>query len=137
MTLCGDVLPRQDRVTERHLSLIRQGRQKGFTAGDYHAVFAAVAESGFLQGSNGKWRASFEWLITPENMRKVLDGNYRDYSPPAKASPTPSVEGGNTQNSSFDTDEFFEAALRRSYEEMKAYAASQNLPFPPSRAEYP
>ncbi len=117
--ICGGVLPRQDTVTEKQLELIRQGALSGLTMADYRAVFAAVAESWFLKGSNGKWCATFGWLITPEKARKVLSGAYRDYCAPKKEEAPPS---------SFDTDEFFEAALRRSFEEMEKYNKDYTQP---------
>lgn len=117
--ICGDVLPRQDAVTAQQLDLIRQGTLMGLRMKDYRAVFAAVGESGFLKGSGGKWRATFGWLITPEKAKKVLTGAYRDYCAPKKEE---------ASSSSFDTDEFFEAALRKSFEEMEKYNKDYTQP---------
>ena len=41
-------------------------------------LFTAAESSSFLKGSSGKWSATFDWLINPNNMAKVLEGNYRD-----------------------------------------------------------
>ena len=47
--------------------------------------FEYVFQSDFLIGKTGKWSANLEWLIRPENMVKVLNGNYHgrnsDYIP--------------------------------------------------------
>ena len=62
--------------------------------------------SDFLQGKKGRgWRASFDWLMNPQNFAKVMGGTYDDPAPKA-VQPM-----GN-----FDTDDFFEAAMVRSYE---------------------
>lgn len=36
-------------------------------------------ESEFLKGKNERhWTATFDWLMKPNNMTKVLEGNYRN-----------------------------------------------------------
>ena len=30
----------------------------------------------FLRGDNGGWKANFDWLMNPDNITKVLEGNY-------------------------------------------------------------
>lgn len=45
------------------------------------AVLAAVrnvGESDFLMGRIGKFQATFDWFIRPNNFQKVLEGNYRN-----------------------------------------------------------
>ncbi len=68
-----------------------------------------ASKSEFLKGKNANgWVAHFDWLIKPENIAKVLNGNYNElYS----ASP-PIAE----TLSSFDGDEFVNAALSRGFE---------------------
>lgn len=40
-------------------------------------VFKSVGQSDFLCGLNStQWRASFDWIIKPENRLKILEGNY-------------------------------------------------------------
>ncbi|MBE6598721.1 MAG: DUF4373 domain-containing protein [Ruminococcaceae bacterium] len=114
--ICGGVLSPQPKVTDKQLDLIRMGTLGGYRMADYRAVFEAVGESSFLRGSNGKWRATFEWFITPEKMKKVLDGRYRDYA--RQKYPAKSGAKDAERNGSFDTDEFFEAALAVSYRNM-------------------
>ena len=118
--ICGSVLPAQEKVTDKQLSLIRKGTLGGYRMADYTAVFDAVLESGFLKGSNGKWRAAFQWLITPEKMAKVLAGEYRDFAAPGELhttqkKPATGCTAAVEENSSYDTDEFFNAALRGAY----------------------
>lgn len=44
------------------------------------AIFSAIDKTGksdFMNGQNNKgWRASFDWIMRPENFVKVLEGNY-------------------------------------------------------------
>lgn len=40
-------------------------------------VFRKAEGSAFLRGENSRgWKATFDWLTDPDNMQKVLDGNY-------------------------------------------------------------
>ena len=75
----------------------------GYDYEDYRRLFETANECDFLKGKGGRgWKASLEWLI--EHMYEVTSGKYRAWDKPAE-----------NASSSFDTDEFFEAALRRSY----------------------
>ncbi len=61
--------------------------------------FTYAQRSQFLRNGKNGWRPNFEWMINPDNMSKILDGNY-----------------GGTQESD-DPDywqSFFEAAVRHS-----------------------
>jgi phosphopantetheinyl transferase (holo-ACP synthase) len=67
-----------------------------------------ASQSEFLNGCNQNgWVASFDWLIKPENIAKVLNGNYDGlyFKPPSCDT-----------ESSFISDEFIEAALSRGFE---------------------
>ena len=35
-----------------------------------------VEKSDFLSGRSGKWRATFDWIVTPSNAVKIIEGNY-------------------------------------------------------------
>lgn len=48
-----------------------------------------VGESDFLMGRIGRFQATFDWFIRPNNFQKVLEGNYRNRS---------SDGGGGTDN---------------------------------------
>lgn len=92
----------------RSLSTARKraikARLNTYTVDDFKQCFENAEASSFLKGGNDRnWTATFDWLIKDTNMAKVLDGNYS--SKKAK---------NNAFGNSFDTDEFFEAALARS-----------------------
>lgn len=66
---------------------------------DIKQGFVKAGKSSFLSGSNkDKWKADFDWLIDEDNFAKLLEGKY-----------------DNKQDSSFDNNEFFEAALKKAY----------------------
>ena len=71
-----------------------------YTIDNFKLCFELAEKSSFLKGKNERdWVATFDWLISEENMAKVLEGNFSD---------------NKKANSSFDTNDFFEAALQRS-----------------------
>ena len=40
-------------------------------------AFSRVADSDFLNGKNKQgWKASFDWILNPTNIAKILEGNY-------------------------------------------------------------
>ena len=54
------------------------------TLGEQQVINAVngVKESAFLQGQNRKnWVITFDWFICPDNIQKVLDGNYKNAAP--------------------------------------------------------
>ena len=38
--------------------------------------FIKINESDFLSGRSDEWSATFDWIIQPKNMIKILEGNY-------------------------------------------------------------
>lgn len=55
-----------------------QNLLKTYTLDDFRTVFTNAEASSFLKGSDGGWKASFDWLIKEANFLKVLEGNYAD-----------------------------------------------------------
>lgn len=80
-----------------------KARLNTYTVDDFKQCFENAEASSFLKGGNQRnWTATFDWLIKDQNMAKVLDGNYND-------------KGTTGMCSSFDSDEFIEAALARDW----------------------
>lgn len=52
---------------------------------DIRTVFKKAEASSFLKGKDGKWSATFDWLISDTNFAKVLDGNFDDKTAPKKS----------------------------------------------------
>lgn len=45
----------------------------------FRTLFTKAEESNFLKGDNdNNWSATFDWLLKPQNMIKVLEGNYEN-----------------------------------------------------------
>jgi predicted phage replisome organizer len=91
-----------------------KARLNTYTVDDFKLCFENAESSSFLKGGNDRnWTANFDWLVKDSNMAKVLDCNY---SNKAQAQSKPS-------KSSFDRNEFLNAALNRSYREPPKTAA--------------
>lgn len=55
-----------------------KARLKNYRLEDFQTLFENAENSSFLKGTDGGWKASFDWLIKEANMLKVLEGNYAD-----------------------------------------------------------
>ena len=83
-----------------------KARLNTYTLEDFETLFKNAEASSFLKGKNPRnWSATFDWLIKDSNMAKVIEGNYADKQPEQK-------------NSSFETDDFFASAVKRSYKKL-------------------
>lgn len=83
-SICTSFAAVSGELTYQQAQLIRQAEKElhGVTFRDY---FTRAENSDFLAGRTGKFKASFEWLIRPENIAKVLTGKYdNSYSAPAQ-----------------------------------------------------
>ena len=45
-------------------------------------LFQKTAASDFLCGKKGGWKASFDWIMKPENLAKIIEGNFDNAKPP-------------------------------------------------------
>ena len=45
---------------------------------EWRAFCGQVHSSPFLAGRKTRWRASLDWCLKPENLTKILEGNYHD-----------------------------------------------------------
>lgn len=44
----------------------------------WKALFHTIEKSDFLSGRKKDWSASFDWIIRPTNLTKILEGNYQN-----------------------------------------------------------
>lgn len=90
-------LPKIRRLDDKRKKQIRSaGREIG---GDFAALFRRVEDSDFLTGRSGNWNGcSFDWIMKPQNLIKILEGNYDNKAPAGKSSGS---------GLSFDINEFF------------------------------
>ena len=79
------------KTRESHIkTLLTTLEKSGMTKLDY---LKKVEKSDFLTGRSGKWRATFDWIISPSNSVKIIEGNY-------------SREEKGEKQSAYDIDEF-------------------------------
>jgi hypothetical protein len=68
----------------QHLSVARRTKLKARLAeiGGMEGWFTAcdeIRQSRFLRGDNDRgWRITFDWMLSPNNITKLMEGNYRD-----------------------------------------------------------
>ena len=78
---CCPSFPAVIKLTEARKRAIK-ARLKDYGLDEIKRAFNLAGQSDFLKGSSG-WQASFDWLMKPANMTKVLEGNYTNRASPA------------------------------------------------------
>ena len=78
---CCPSFPAVIKLTETRKRAIK-ARRKDYGLEEIKRAFSLAGQSDFLKGSSG-WQASFDWLMKPANMTKVLEGNYTNRASPA------------------------------------------------------
>lgn len=79
---CGN-LQKVERLTPRRKLKTRTAlKGAGCTESELIKAIKLIQTSNFLRGDKGDWSATYDWLVkSPENIIKVLEGNYhKDYS---------------------------------------------------------
>ena len=97
---CCPSFPAVIKLTEARKRAIK-ARLKDYGLEEIKRAFSLAGQSDFLKGSSG-WQASFDWLMKPANMTKVLEGNYTNRASPA---------GGKSQ-SMWGEDDFVAKVIR-------------------------
>ena len=97
---CCPSFPAVIKLTEARKRAIK-ARLKDYGLDEIKRAFSLAGQSDFLKGSSG-WQASFDWLMKPANMTKVLEGNYTNRASPA---------GGKSQ-SMWGEDDFVAKVIR-------------------------
>lgn len=70
--------PKVTKITEARKKLIR-ARLKDYSIGELVNAFVVAEESDFLKHGNGTWNgANFDWIMNPNNIVKILEGNYKN-----------------------------------------------------------
>lgn len=78
-------LPRVKSLTKKRRQRIRAALP--YLDGEgFSGVFQRVARSAFLCGGNGDWRADFDWILTPDNLTRILEGSFDNRASPASRS---------------------------------------------------
>ena len=108
VTLYHDALPELPRVaklTDKRISAINSRFSEDLpTLADWQAYFAQVANSAFLTGKSGKFKADLEWLVNPNNFVKVAEGKYNQSfatTAPQRPQPTEPMQPSWTRKSRY------------------------------------
>ena len=71
----------------------------------FDELFTRVQDSDFLSGKNGKWYGcNFDWILKPENLKKILSGAYDNPAPKPVSKPA-SKPNPAPRNTSYDINE--------------------------------
>ena len=77
-TICKN-LPKPNRLTEKRKRAIKKAKKDIEEFGGWDKYFSCVASSQFLNGkSKNGWKADFDWILKPDNMVKIMEGNYQN-----------------------------------------------------------
>lgn len=91
-------LPKAHKLSTERKTRIRSCFSQKYTLEDFEKAFRTVQNTPFLRGENDRgWHATFDWLIKPSNLLKVLENTYG------------TAKSGNG-NPSFDLNAFMEYA---------------------------
>lgn len=73
---CG-TMPKVTKLTDKRKRSIKACIAQGYTVEDLGNAFQKAAQTPFLTGENERsWRANFDFIIKPDNLLKILEGNY-------------------------------------------------------------
>lgn len=73
---CGSLAACQ-RITPKRASAVRQRLKEFPDRGYWATTFDRIMESPFLTGNNNTgWKATFDWIIRPDNSVKIMEGKY-------------------------------------------------------------
>ena len=90
-------LPKAHKLSTERRTRIKSCFTQKFTVKDFETAFRTVQNTPFLRGENGRgWHATFDWIIKPSNLLKVLENTY--------------VASESAKNPSFDIDIIMESA---------------------------
>ena len=78
MEQAGAVIPKIKDVTPKRKGMIN-ARVKEYGMDAVREVVRKAAASIFMNGGGGRaWKATFDWIFSPNNFVKILENNYND-----------------------------------------------------------
>ena len=60
----------------RKTHLIKRFKENKWTIENWKEYLSKIMKSNFLMGEETSWSVTFDWVINPTNMNKILEGNY-------------------------------------------------------------
>jgi hypothetical protein len=108
-------------ISEKRKASIR-ARIREHGRDTFTEMIRRAAGSNFLKGENAKqWKATFDWMIKPNNFQKIIEGNYDNKNQQNNGRPGPSGQNRAAQGI---TDNQLAEAIRRG----TARALKENAP---------
>lgn len=81
-------LPKVRDLTEPRKKAIKSALKKLGQEGLIE-LFRKTAASDFLSGRKNDWHATFDWILKPANLTKIIEGNYDNAAPTSQATLAP------------------------------------------------
>lgn len=79
-------------------------RDKNMTSEEMSEVFERIEASNFLTGRVKEFRASIDWILKPENWKKIIEGNYDNRGPIKKVEAKTTYDIAEYENSGVFSD---------------------------------
>ena len=78
ISICSN-LQKPQKLTPKRKRAILKAKKDIEEFGGWEKYFSCVASSQFLNGkSKHGWKADFDWILKPDNMVKIMEGNYQN-----------------------------------------------------------
>ena len=71
-------IPMVNTIRNARLRSLKKRIKENPTLTFWEEYFSRIKSSDFLSGRASDWRATIDWVLSPTNMDKILDGNYDD-----------------------------------------------------------
>jgi predicted transcriptional regulator len=65
----------------RRTHIIKRFKDNKWSISNWSSYISKIKKSKFLLGEETSWCVTFDWVINPTNMTKILEGNYEKESP--------------------------------------------------------
>lgn len=76
--ICSN-LQKPQKLTSKRKRAILKAKKDIEEFGGWEKYFSCIASSDFLNGKNkDEWKAKFDWVLNPDNMVKIMEGNYKN-----------------------------------------------------------
>ena len=78
ISICSN-LQKPQKLTPKRKRAILKAKKDIEEFGGWEKFFSCIASSRFLNGQNKHgWKADFDWILKPDNMVKIMEGNYQN-----------------------------------------------------------
>ena len=71
-------IPNISNIRNTRLRAMKARIKEHSDIGFWEEYLCKIKSSDFLSGASSEWRVNIDWVLSPSNMDKILDGNYDD-----------------------------------------------------------